>query len=332
MAETTTLSFSVCFPIFEVSYLSLNINTSASIQLAFLFNFGIGLFYEVVWQSIKPPFSDSPVILGLSSFPQWFFIFVVVFEVFLELLEIVLNGIDWFLVVVLSMMAPAISERRFQVGFVFFSILEWSRRHLLVGLRILLPRVISKALKSFVPDIPLDRYMVDFGEEVRLVHIRMMIWVFGSEAEEGLFSLSLPIVKSTAYLLHIDDSVNLTGCQLAQSVLAAGTDYLLVHSHLDPVFRDIFFFSLVEKWGFFVAESRCVDFYKVCWDRRRELRLVRALTHFLLVLFRQKIMKCDEERFFFYLESLKSISRSLFFGGGVETLNASRLFWFIIFF
>jgi hypothetical protein len=73
------------------------------------------------------------------------------------------------------MMAPAISERRFQVGFVFFSILEWSRRHLLVGLRILLPRVISKALKSFVPDIPLDRYMVDFGEEVRLVHIRMMI-------------------------------------------------------------------------------------------------------------------------------------------------------------
>ena len=59
---------------------------------------------------------------------------------------------------------------------------------------------------------------------------------------------------------------------------------------------------------------------------------MRALTHFLLVLFRQKIMKCDEERFFFYLESLKSISRSLFFGGGVETLNASRLFWFIIFF
>ena len=60
-------------------------------------------------------------------------------------------------------------------------------------------------------------------------------------------------------LLHIDNPINLLGCQLAQSILAPWSDILLVQLEPPPVDGDVFAFSVFLENGFEGVEGLGVD-------------------------------------------------------------------------
>jgi hypothetical protein len=115
-------------------------------------------------------------------------------------------------------------------------------------------------------DVTLNGYLVNLGKEISLVDVLMNARVIFVKLEVSILYLPLPIIQQAFYLLHVDDPIYLSRCQLTQPVLPAIQDYFLVHPTFLPIVGDVFLLQFLLKGAFSVLKIRCIDVYLICWD------------------------------------------------------------------
>lgn len=69
----------------------------------------------------------------------------------------------------------------------------------------------------------------------------MHVWIVLIVLKIILLDLSLAIIEQDLDLFHIDDAIDLTSCEFAESILAALKHCLLVHPALLPIVRNVLF-------------------------------------------------------------------------------------------
>lgn len=134
---------------------------------------------------------------------------------------------------------------------------------LLAAFARLLPEVLVEALGLLVADVALDGDSVDLGQEVGLVDMWVFVGAGGVVLEEDLPGLQLLVVEQRADLLHVDDAVDLSSGELAETVLATGVDALLIHPTLLPVLRQVLLLRLLLQEGLPRTEAGSVDLHRV---------------------------------------------------------------------
>ncbi len=105
----------------------------------------------------------------------------------------------------------------------------------------------------------------------------MLIWILFLEFEIAILDASLAIIQQTSNLLHVDDPIDLPCGQLAQAVLAALGDHLLVHVALLPIVGNILFLQFFLEGGFPVLEVSNIDVDVI--GRYGSLEGVRVAVH-----------------------------------------------------
>jgi hypothetical protein len=108
-----------------------------------------------------------------------------------------------------------------------------------------------------VPDVPADGDGVDLRQEVGLIDVGVSVGP-GIIVEEDLLRLVFLIVEESADAFHVDDAVDLPSGQLAQPVLAAGANPLLVHAALGPEVPHPLRLGPLLQVGLLVGEGRSV--------------------------------------------------------------------------
>ena len=94
--------------------------------------------------------------------------------------------------------------------------------------------------------------MVDVGVDIGVVFLVVEIFIA---------NFSFFVVEEASNFLVLDYPVDLSGGELAQSVLLAGSDMFLVHTALLPIFGYVLFLGPLPKRGLLSVEGGGVDCY-----------------------------------------------------------------------
>lgn len=82
-------------------------------------------------------------------------------------------------------------------------------------------------------DVASNSDSIDFCQKICLVNIGMRIGLLVI-VEVNFFLFAFLVMEDGSDAFHIDDSIDLSCGQLAESIFAAGADSFLVHSALPP--------------------------------------------------------------------------------------------------
>ena len=181
-------------------------------------------------------------------------------DLLLELLKVVLDGLDGFGIVLLMLsFDPPRRVRSILLGILVRhdKLLLLLVLHLYL-LQLLLDELIEP-LKILMPNVSLYGNLVDLCEEVGLIDIGMHVGVMLVVLEVMLLHLPLSIIQQNLDLFHIDDAVNLASSELTKPILAALQHCLLVHPALLPIVRNVLLLQFFFEGRLAVLEVGDID-------------------------------------------------------------------------